>query len=525
MKNRYLLLFLGIFSGVSSSIAQRSENFARDFEPVKAELTSWDRVRGEWLANSILAVADESAIPDRNFPEDLTPYQMMNVVPTAILDRVNKMIRNNATNTQNPDAPYWDQISDVTTRPGCTPVKGRSYGDPHLQSFDGARYSFQTVGEFVLAKSNDGELEIQGRQKARQDDFSLNTAVAMNVGGDRVCVYSEDAPDNDNTTPIRVNGQPVHLNGDTYFLSHGGTVRFENNNYIIDWPTGESVTANITGGNSMRFMNLSFSVFPCTRNGYTGLMGNANGIERDDFNSTRGAAPIRMAGAGVGGAANQGSEYMEKQRLAWLAKEFAEDHRITQAASLFDYPIGTSTFTFTDRSFPKVHHTLDDLDDDRRTTARRNCENDGITGADLDGCIYDNGFLGLPPSRTPIVSDPSQGISLVDVDGRTPNTNTSPAPNPIKKKTGGTIYDNQPGADPINEAKPVKKDPGGGQLDNSTPKPVKEPVKTPETNDQKPPININIGKPNSGGGGSTPKPTTPKPTTPKPTTVIKGKGL
>jgi hypothetical protein len=336
-------------------------------------------------------------------------------------------------------------------------------------------------------------------------------------------LYSEDTPDGDISTPVRVNGQPVRLNGDTYFLSHGGTIRFVKNTYVVDWPTGESVSASISGGNSMRFMNLSFSVFPCTRSGYSGLMGNANGIGRDDFNSTRGVVPVRMAGVGNTGGT---SEYMEKQRLAWLAKEFAEDHRITQATSLFDYPLGMSTFSFTDRSFPKVHYTMDDIDDDRRTTARRNCENNGISGPDLDGCIYDNAMLGLPPSRNHIVEDPTRGIKLDRVDGLTPNTNEDPHPG--KQKTYGTIMDNQP--DPI-----VKPDPTEGSIvndrNNTQVEPVKEPVKISEPST---PSRINIGKPRSGGSvikPSTPrsttpkpKPSTPKPSTPKPSTGVKGKG-
>ena len=55
----------------------------------------------------------------------------------------------------------------------------------------------QSVGEFVLAKSNTGYFEVQTRQKASSTDFSLNVAVAMNVGGDRFCIYGGEKPDSD----------------------------------------------------------------------------------------------------------------------------------------------------------------------------------------------------------------------------------------------------------------------------------------------------------------------------------------
>ncbi|NJL85939.1 MAG: hypothetical protein HC886_08105 [Leptolyngbyaceae cyanobacterium SM1_1_3] len=74
------------------------------------------------------------------------------------------------------------------------PVQARSYGDPHIQTYDGLHYSFQTVGEFILSKSRDSSFEVQTRQGRVRDNngLSLNTAVAMNVCGHRVAVYIED---------------------------------------------------------------------------------------------------------------------------------------------------------------------------------------------------------------------------------------------------------------------------------------------------------------------------------------------
>jgi hypothetical protein len=421
-----LVLSLSLFS-----FGQEENNFERSFEPIRAELNSWDAVRGEWLANSIVAMSNQQPIPDRTFPESITPAQMYDLVPPSTRDQVASI----AASTQAND-PNWNTVRDFTSRPNCRPTGGRSYGDPHLQSFDGARYSFQTVGEFVLAKSNNGAVEVQTRQKAQRSDFSLNTAVAMNVNGDRVCIYAEDVPDFDRSTPLRINGQAITVTDNTYFLSNGGTVRKSRGKYIVDWPTGESVTAQIRNSGGMSFLNISTSVYPCINGGYNGLLGNANGRANDDFNTTRGVSPIRFAGNGGAGS------YVEKQHLAFLAREFAEEHRITMATSLFDYPGGTSTLTFTDRSFPRVHHSIDDLDMDRRNRARRHCESNGIAAADMEGCIYDNAFLGLPPSpRQPLVN-PTEGMELKPVKEGILNTNENPIsaeqPRGIR---GTTIYD------------------------------------------------------------------------------------
>ena len=48
-----------------------------------------------------------------------------------------------------------------------------------------------------FAQSLNGQVQVQTRQRPEGEDFSLNTAVAMNVNGDRVCIYADDKPDNE----------------------------------------------------------------------------------------------------------------------------------------------------------------------------------------------------------------------------------------------------------------------------------------------------------------------------------------
>ena len=56
-----------------------------------------------------------------------------------------------------------------------------SYGEPHEQTFSGASYAFQAVGEFTLAKSTTDDLDIQVREQRFPGaaDVSLDTATAM----------------------------------------------------------------------------------------------------------------------------------------------------------------------------------------------------------------------------------------------------------------------------------------------------------------------------------------------------------
>ena len=300
---------------------------------------------------------------------------------------------------------------------------GRTYGDPHLASFDGASYSFQTVGEFILVKSTSGNMEVQTRQRAQTDDISLNTAVAMNVAGDRFCVYAQEKPDGNTSTPIRLNGDAIYVDELTYYLPHGGTVRKSGrNNYLVTWPTGETASLDIRNG-AFSFINVAVQVFPCA-DSYEGVLGNANGRTSDDF-ETRGNAsrPDNLAFHTFGNTNDPAAQAMEREYLAWMSKDFAGSWRVEQPTSLFDYGFGQSTLTFTDESFPRVHHTLADLTPDQRDRARRNCERNGVTAIDMNGCIYDQGFVNIPPSPRPEIVDRTVAYNVTPVTKPVPNVN------------------------------------------------------------------------------------------------------
>ena len=79
MKN-YTIHFIFCFLSLSFTSSSQS-TFENEFTSVKMELSKWDPIRGEWLANSIIALADKKSIPDRTFPEEFTPYQMATMIP------------------------------------------------------------------------------------------------------------------------------------------------------------------------------------------------------------------------------------------------------------------------------------------------------------------------------------------------------------------------------------------------------------------------------------------------------------
>ncbi len=430
------LPLIGIIVLSSTVSFGQNDRYTESFQPVKSELVKWDPIRGEWLASSLYAMSKKQPVPDRTFPENLTPAEMWRLVPEANRSNVNRIVtENQRIATDSTGRNEWEQVSSVVNLPNCKPVSGRTYGDPHLSSFDGASYSFQTVGEFVLAKSEKGNFEVQTRQQPQTDDFSLNTAVAMNVAGDRVGIYANEKPDNISTSALRVNGAPVNISRNAYFLPHGGTITYSSNTYVITWPTGEVANVQLRNSSRMNFLNVTVQVMPCRHPDMTGLLGNANGSQNDDFDVKGGGSrPMSIAMMGNSELANQ----MEKEHLAFLARDFARAFRVTPQTSLFDYGFGQSTLTYTDESFPRVHRTIGDLTPDRQNNARTICEGNGMSGADLNGCIFDQAYLEIPPNPRPVIIDNTQGMVLGKLEKPAPNVNpnTNGVQEISKDKTG-----------------------------------------------------------------------------------------
>jgi hypothetical protein len=458
--------FLFVFAVViNTNSLYAQDRLTKEFEPIQRELVSWDPIRGQWLAESMMAISQNKPIPDRTFPEDFTPSEMLSMVPQNNRDRIHTTVEANRAANQNSgslNAPIWNEMSLFIQRNQCELATGRSYGDPHLASFDGKSFSLQTVGEFVLTRSLSGKFQVQTRQRPDSDDFSLNTAVAMDVCGDRVCIYADDKPDSDLQNPVRVDGRSVRVDGSTYYLPHGGNIRNTGNQYIVTWPTGEKVTAQITNRTKFNFLNVTTQIYPCANGGYEGLLGNANGNPNDDIN-TRGNSynndNLNRFNTAFGVPNSAMSNEAEKEYLAYLAREFGHAWRVSPTTSLFDYAPGQSTAYFTDYSFPRYHRTVRDLSQAQRDAARRDCENNGVSSNELEGCIFDRGHINLPPNPRPTIPDPTRGVVLPDIthSGAIRNVNpVQPTVNSTPKPTViGTGEKEIPTPKPVIQSKPV----------------------------------------------------------------------
>jgi len=245
---------------------------------------------------------------------------------------------------------------------------GDDAGDVHLVTFDHLAYDFQGVGEFVSVRSIDDNFEIQTRKRPWRTSrvVSVNSAVAMNVAGDRIGIY------NDRDPALYINGVPTLIANDL-MLPNGGIIRISPWVYIIEWPDGIQVQVY----QKCSYLNLKILLPETMRGLVEGLLGNFNGNRADDL-TTR-----------------DGIILSHSPSFSQLYQQYGESWRITQEESLFDYLEGTTTETYTDKTFPGSSVTTAVLSDSQREQAEQICRDAGVTDpVILEACILDVGLTG-----------------------------------------------------------------------------------------------------------------------------------
>ncbi len=253
-----------------------------------------------------------------------------------------------------------------------------SNGDPHLTTFDGYRYDFQAVGEFVAARSTVGDLEIQTRQSPLNElrTISVNTAAALRVGTDRLGFYMVAG-----IIVVHLNGHIIAEPSRTLALPGGGVLRtvassvyLDGNGYSVTWPDSSTVYVDQIGPWGLRL----FAQLAPDRMGHvTGLLGSFDANADNDL------------------ATRAGAVLPTEPTFTQMYTTFAASWRISATESLFDYGTGQSTATFTDRTFPDRAISSEDLPPGSRDQAEAACTYAGVTGGGLlRDCILDVALTG-----------------------------------------------------------------------------------------------------------------------------------
>lgn len=286
----------------------------------------------------------------------------------------------------------------VNPDPVTNPQQGRSYGDPHINTYDGLHYSFQTLGEYILSKSTDGSFEVQARQERvpERDNLSLNTAVAMNVCGHRVAVYVRHIPDGGNAN-VWVDGVPMAFEDGAVPLDNGGEIQQASvGDYGIIWPSGDQVRVKTITVSGNRFLNIMPLLRPDHRNEMVGLLGNFNRRTSDDLMGRDGTVVRAQSTYSVATNALDRAlpsvipvGRIEDAYFDNLYRQFGDSWRVPPEESLFDYLPGQSTLTFTDLDFPTQVFTLNSVSPVQVRSALDTCQEAGVEEALLDGCVFD----------------------------------------------------------------------------------------------------------------------------------------
>jgi len=235
-----------------------------------------------------------------------------------------------------------------------------SEGDPHIRTVDGVNYDLQTAGEFVLLR--DEGLELQARHTpvttagplgpnpytGLSTCVSINTAVAVRMGGQRITYQPVSAaptdPDTRKPTKIRplllrIDGEPTQLGNAPIQLSSGGRIRptSADGGIQIEQPGGTVVvvTPRFWSHHQVWYMNINVRRTRATA-GIMGPIAPGNWLPALPGGAQLGAKPTDLG-----------------LRYDQLYRTFADAWRVTNATSLFDYETGETADAYAVADWPE----------------------------------------------------------------------------------------------------------------------------------------------------------------------------
>lgn len=226
-------------------------------------------------------------------------------------------------------------------------------GDPHLRTVDNVNYDFQSAGEFTALRNSATGFELQTRQTGVTTTFNpgpnaytglsncaaLNTAAAVRLGEHRASVQPSVHGICDRDSIV------LYLDGVQTTVPPGG-IDLGDGNRIAEIGNGDGyefrasdgtrvlVTDHFWASQGYSYLNVEVLDTPA-REGTMGTIVGDDWLPRAPDGSSFGPAPWSLASR----------DYL-------LNMTFADAWRITNSNSLFEYAPGTSTATFTDRSWP-----------------------------------------------------------------------------------------------------------------------------------------------------------------------------
>lgn len=225
-------------------------------------------------------------------------------------------------------------------------------GDPHITTTNGVNYDFQAAGEFIALRHADAGFELQIRQSPVLTTFipqanphtglascvSVNTAVAMRLGKRRVTFQPLSGElRSDGKIRMRIDGEPIARPGKVD-LGGGNVIEqtTASGATIVQAADGTRVLVTPVNWASQGYTYLDVHVLQTpAREGVMGPILAPDWLPFAPDGSSFGPRPALVL-----------------DRHTQLNQKFADAWRVATSTSLFDYVAGTSSDTFTDRSWP-----------------------------------------------------------------------------------------------------------------------------------------------------------------------------
>ncbi|XP_072000224.1 uncharacterized protein [Engystomops pustulosus] len=168
------------------------------------------------------------------------------------------------------------------------PRLGFFYGDPHINTLDGVPYTFNGLGEFILADVKDEKsttvFTLQGRTALSMNGSSNATnfvgLAAVTSTGDQV----QWSLQNDNETVISYNGTNIPLSDNLTYVEHVAFGKTSTGEANVYFDMGISISSSVNFG----ILSFVLTLEPKFQNRTTGLLGVYNGNPNDDFLSADG---------------------------------------------------------------------------------------------------------------------------------------------------------------------------------------------------------------------------------------------
>lgn len=292
--------------------------------------------------------------------------------------------------------------------PSCKPrkyINGWVAGDPHIRTYDGLRYDCHRCGEFDISQSpSNPRFQLQGR-------FTFSPGLSVATVSDAVLSH-DSAPKiqvsitRKLATPHRmyymnrcrisffVDGVVMTINPGTSNTFSGATVVTTNNMVTVTVPGQMKMTVRIRMFNDVCILDVTHSMWlPCHHN-ITGLLGNADGIEMNDW-FTRSLVPVSPIPSPNGPARDiAGSNHCESN---WKVP--------SASASLFTYETGLSYATIASCGLSSWNGLADRMEADSNSLRMAEIEDDRVPNniaricGGVHECITDGKYGGEEAAR------------------------------------------------------------------------------------------------------------------------------